>query len=238
MRNSQPQRTMLYSQFTVLIPLLLPLPALAQPHPGSRSLPACTQVGQQVRLTLNTGTVGNVPTADPIWKVVLPTSITPFTTTPVNAPTLWLPNTLTEKWIQPASTGTPSGFPLTTYVYSTQFTTPVDPYLYGNIKVFGGIGADDAWVVKLNGVPLSSCPAGSTQATWCFHSFRAIGPSGLSTFNRFPGFLNTLTIEVRNTLSGSPSVLLVRADVIADCSKCTTPPPPPEPPCGGNPSTC
>jgi hypothetical protein len=204
-----------------------------------RTLPACDRVDQKVRLTVNTGTAGALPppaTADPIWKVLPSTTV--YTTLPVSAPSLWLPNTATERWIQPAATGTPSGFPLATYVYSTQFVTPVDPYLYGSIEINGGIAADDSWTVKLNGVTLSSCAPGSSPSTWCFHSLRPIGPNGWAAFNRASGFLNTLTIEVKNTVAGSSSGLFVKADVVGVCSKCTTPVPPPEPPCGGNPSTC
>jgi len=215
--------------------------AFAQAPLRPRTLPVCSQVGQQVKLTLNTGTAGGFPppgTADPIWRIVLPSAITPFTTKPVNAPAVWLPNSATEKWIQPAATGNPGTFPAGTYVYSTQFVTPVDPFLYSSITITGNFAADDSAIVKLNGVPIANCPAGTNPATWCFHSLKPIPPGvGWPTFNRFSGFLNTLTIEVKNTLANSPSGLLVRADVIGVCSKCTTTPPP-EPPCGGNPSTC
>jgi len=212
------------------------------PHriPPPRILPPCAQVGQQVTLTLNTGIAGGLPppgTADSIWKV-LP-SITPFSTLPFNAPSLWLPNSANPKWIQPAPGGNPASFPVQTYVYSTQFATPVDPYLYTSITITGSFAADDTAIVKLNGIPIATCPGGSTPATWCFHSWHPIPAGvGLSLFNRFPGFLNTLTVEVKNTLAGSTSGLIVRAQVVAVCSKCTSPVPPPQPPCGGNPSTC
>lgn len=220
--------------------LLCLLPAVPQAQQRTRVLPPCSQVGQQVTLTLNTGTAGPLPppgTADPIWKVG--TSATTYSTYPNNPPTWWLPNGANYRWIQPASGGNPIGFPAGTYVYSTQFITPVDPYLYSSITITGNFAADDKAVVKLNGVIIATCPGGSTAALWCFHSWKPI-PSGVGwpTFNRFPGFLNTLTIEVTNTLANSSSGLLVRAQVVAVCSKCTTPIPPPEPPCGGNPSTC
>jgi len=233
---STASRTSISAAWGVVL-AILPVMAQSQTLPP-RTLPACTKVGQQVTLTLNTGTGTG---ADPIWKIVQPTSITPFTTLPFNAPTLWLPNGLSAKWIQPAPGGTPANFPLNTYVYRTQFTTPVDPYLYTSITITGlGYAADDTAIVKLNGVPIASCPGGGTPLTWCFHSWKSIGSVGLSTFNRMgiSPFLNVLEVQVKNTLANSPSGLLVSASVVAVCSKCTTPPPPPEPPCGGNPSTC
>ncbi len=210
-----------------------------QPSAHFRSLPICKDVGQQVKLILNTGTAGAAPpVADPFWRVVAPNALTPFTTTPVNSPSLWLPNSASEKWIQPSPAGNPVIFPLATYVYSTQFVTPVDPYFYTGITVTGDVAADDGFAVKLNGIPLSLCSPGSTPATWCFHSWKPITPPvDWHAFTRTGGFLNTLTVEVKNT-GASPSGLIVRAQVVATCSKCTTPPPPPIPPCGGNPSTC
>lgn len=148
------------------------------------------------------------------------------------------PSAARPKWIQPAPGGNPASFPVHTYVYSTQFLTPVDPYLYTSISLSGSFAADDTAIVKLNGVPIATCPGGNTPATWCFHSWKPIPPAGLSAFNRLGSFLNTLTVEVQNTQAGSSSGLIVQAQVTAVCSKCTSPVPPPNPPCGGNPSTC
>jgi len=204
-----------------------------------RSLPACSHEGQVITLTLNTGTAtGSIPTADPIWHVA--PNVTAYTTTPFNAPTLWLPNTATEKWIQPSAAGPPVGFPIQTYVYTTQFVTPVNPFLYSSITINGKLAADDSAVVKLNGIQIGQNPGGGTPATWAFHNWKPVNSVGVGwpTFNQFPGFVNTLTIEVKNTLAGSTSGLLVHAEVSAVCSKCSSPVPPPNPPCGGNPSTC
>lgn len=203
-----------------------------------RSLPACAEVGQQIELKLNTGTSGGVPTADNYWTITSPAS-TPFSTVPFSAPSLWLPNSATEKWIQPSASGTPASIPSGTYIFSTQFVTPVDPFLYTSITLSGDIAADDMFAVKLNGVPLGACAPGSTSSTWCFHSWRAITPaSDWHAFNRNGNFLNTLTVEVKNTAPSSPTGLIVRARVSATCSKCTTPLPPPSKPCGSDPSTC
>lgn len=138
------------------------LSAEAQVPAPPRQLPPCTQVGQQVTLSLNTGTAGTIPpTADPFWHVVQPTPTTPFTTTPVSPGLLWLPNSATNpKWIQPAPNGSPQNFPVNTYVYSTQFTTPVDPYLYTSITITGGFAADDTAIVKLNAIQIAACPGG------------------------------------------------------------------------------
>jgi hypothetical protein len=208
-----------------------------------RKLPACQTVGQTVTLRLNTGTAGPIPlpaTPDPIWRIVLPTPMVPSTTQPVSAPALWLPNTsITSKWIQPASSGSPKNFPGSTYIYQTQFVTPVNPYLYTSITITGQFAADDSAVVRLNGISIAKCTPGSTIATSCYHSWQSI-PAGVAwpTFNQLGGFLNTLRVEVKNTLPNSPSGLFVAAQVVAVCSKCTTPVPPPAIPCGGNPSTC
>ena len=207
----------------------------AQAQLPPRALPACGQVGQQVTLTLNTGSIGPLPppgTADPIWRVA--PSIIPFTTDPHSA---WVPNSANPKWIQRAPGGNLVNFPVQTHIYTTQFTTPVDPYLYSSITITGSFAADDRAVVRLNGAVIATCIPGSTQASWCFNSWKPI-PLGVSwpAFNRTSPFLNTLTIEVRNTLAASPSGLIVRARIVAVCSKCTSPVPPP--PCGGDPSTC
>jgi hypothetical protein len=218
------------------------VPAVVQAetkHPvPPRVLPSCTQVNQQVTLTLNTGTAGSPPppgTADPIWTVVQQpsTPLTPFTTAAYSAPSLWLPNSANARWIQPAAGGAPINLPVATYVYSTQFTTPVDPYLYTSITITGNFAADDTALVQLNGITIATCTSTATIA--CFHSLQAIPVGvGLPMFNRISPFLNTLTVQVKNTSVG-PSGLFVQAQVIAVCSKCTTPVPPP---CGGNPSTC
>jgi hypothetical protein len=204
-----------------------------------RSVPICKDVGQQVKLQLHTGAVGATPPmADPFWRIVSPAAVTPFTTAPVGAPGLWLPNSSTEQWIQPSAAGSPGTFPAATYVYSTQFVTPVDPYFYSSITVSGDVAADDGFVVKLNGIQLGVCSAGSTSTTWCFHSWKAITQAvDWHAFTRTGNFLNTLTIEVKNT-GASPSGLIVRAQVIATCSKCTTPLPKPAQPCGGTTSPC
>ena len=96
---------------------------------------------------------------------------------------------------------------------STALRTPVDPYLYTSISLSGSFAADDTAIVKLNGVPIATCPGGNTPATWCFHSWKPIPPAGLSAFNRLGSFLNTLTVEVQNTQAGSSSGLIVQAQV-------------------------
>lgn len=211
---------------------------IQHPPVRPRVLPSCTQVNQPVTLTLNTGTAGAPPppgTVDPIWTVVQPPSLTPFTTSPFLFPNGWLPNSA-AKWIQPASGGTPVNLPATTFVYSTQFTTPVDPYLYTSITITGNFAADDSALVKLNGITIATCTPTPTAGVVCFHSLQAIPPGvvGLPMFNRLGSLLNTLTVEVKNTVS-SPTGLFVQAQVVAVCSKCTSPQPPA---CGGNPSTC
>jgi hypothetical protein len=196
------------------------------------TLPMCKQVGQQVTLTLNTGTTppGSI---DPIWTIASPPLLTPFTTSPLfNLGT-------TARWIQPAAGGTPVGFPLNTYVYSTQFFTPVDPYLYTSIQITETYAADDIPVVKLNGVQIAACSPGVSSTTWCFTSLKSLPSIGWPVFNRLgtAPFLNTLTVEVKNTLPAITSGLLVQARVIAVCSKCSIPPPLPDPPCWP-PKTC
>ena len=210
-------------------------------HVSPPVMPPCLKVGQQVTLTLNTGSLGPIPTADPIWTIVSPATIAPFSTAPNNAPTWWLPNTPNPKWIQPDPSGAPATFPLNTYIYQTQFTTPIDPFLYASITISGSFASDDNALVKLNGIPIASCTSGPQVSTACFHIWTAVpAVVGWQTFNRFPGYLNALTIDVANTVAGSTSGLLVRAQVIAVCSKCSIVPPvgPPQPPCGGNPSNC
>jgi hypothetical protein len=211
-----------------------------QAQAPARRLPACKQVGQQVRLTLNTGTAGPLPppaTIDPIWRLAPSTPV--YTTQPFNAPTLWLPNSTVARWIQPSNTGTPGTYPLGTQAYQTLFTTPVDPYLYSSIQVTGAYAADDSTTLKLNGIAIANCPPGTSSSTWCFHGWKPIpATTSWTNFNRAPGYLNTLRFEVANTSPNSPGGLIVRAEVVAVCSKCTTPIPPVEPPCGGNPSTC
>lgn len=205
-----------------------------------RKLPACKQSGQTVTLSLNTGTAGALPppaTVDPFWRL---SSGAPLYSTSVVGPNLWLPNTAASRWVQPANNGgNPAPTPLGTFIYETRFVTPVDPYLYSSITISGAFAADDGAVVKLNGIPLANCTPGSTPTTWCFNKWTPI-PAGVgwTYFNRSSGFLNTLTIEVKNTLAGSPSGALMRANLVAVCSKCTSPVPPVNPPCGGNPSTC
>jgi hypothetical protein len=204
-----------------------------------RTLPACTREGQTVTLSLNTGTAGPLPppaTADPFWRLVSGAPV--FTTSPVG-PNLWLANSPLFRWVQPANNGgNPASYPVATYVYQAKFSTPVDPYLYSSIQINGAFALDDVGDMELNGVPIGKCAGGTTPAAWCFNKWINIGPTGWTNFNRSTGFVNTLTVRVKNTDPGSPSGLLVRANVVAVCSKCTSPLPPVNPPCGGNPSNC
>jgi hypothetical protein len=198
------------------------------PWHATQQLPACSYVGQTVTLPLSTGSGGLQGTPDPIWAV-MPGSA--YSTAPVLG--FWFPNTSNAKWIQPAAGGTPQNFAQGTYVYKTQFATPVHPYLYQSIKITGGFGADDEATVKLNGVPIATCSPS------CFGFARTIPTVGnWQSFATSTGYLNVLTVEVKNTPAGdSPSGLFVRATVTAVCSKCTSPVPPAYQ-CGGNPSTC
>jgi hypothetical protein len=198
-----------------------------------RRLPPCQKDGQTVTLTLNSGTAGPV---DPIWH--LAPSSPAYTTAPYGS-NLWLPNGAGYSWIQPSNNGgQPAFYPLNTYVYEAQFTTPVDPYLYSSIKILGDFALDDIGGVELNNVPIGNCPGGGTPLTWCFNKWTPIGPTSWTNFNRSTGYVNTLKVKVKNTLAGSPHGMVIRVRVQAVCSKCTSPVPPVEPPCGGNPSTC
>jgi hypothetical protein len=93
--------------------------------------------------------------------------------------------------------------------------------------------------MKLNDVPIATC------GTPCFYVKSAFTVSDWRSFARTPtsllfgaGYLNTLTVVVKNTHAGlTPTGLFVRARVTAVCSKCTSPVPEPYQ-CGGNPSTC
>ena len=209
------------------------------PWPIIPQLPACTGVGQPLTLSLNTGSAAPLGTADPIWTVAPGGNA--YSMVPV--PGAWFANTPPRAyWIQPAAGGAPRSFAQGTYVYKTQFVTPAHPYFYRSISIAGTFGADDEAIMKLNDVEIARCSAP------CFQSKRTILPGASGNWRNFTqtptgrpwstGYLNTLTVEVKNTpWWNSPSGLFVRAAVTAVCSKCTSPVPN-VPQCGGNPSTC
>jgi hypothetical protein len=199
--------------------------------PGFQQLPSCSEVGQTVTLplTLNTGTGGPLGTADPIWMVAGAGAY--------STESIWFPNNAPiANWIQPAAGGTWKKFAQGTYVYQTQFATPVHPYFYDSIKVTGNFGADDKATIKLNGNPIAECGdpcfyspptpiSGAEASNW--RNFTQVTTGWVSTY-----YVNTLTVEVTNTPNiDTPSGLFVEATVTAVCSKCTSPLPPPVPQC-------
>lgn len=187
-----------------------------------RLLPDCPGVGRTVTLPLNTGTGGPLGAADLIWTVA--PGPTAYSTS-----SLWLANTASTKWIQPDPAGKPVHFPEGTYVYRTQFATPVDPYLYDSITITGKYAADDEAVIKLNGVPMApQCTPGSS-GTACFKIGKTVAVAGWPRFTRNPtsvwfttAFVNEITVEVSNS-GARYSGLFADLVVTAECSKCTSP---------------
>jgi len=196
---------------------------------ATRTLPACKSQGQVVKLSLDTGTGGPIPTADPIWTITFPSTIAPFSTTKFGS--AWIAPFAGTNWIQPFSSGTPVHTSVQKFIYRTTFDTPVDPFLYGSITITGQYAADDDVVLKLNNIPFAQC----TKAAGCFGPPPQTIPAGTTwtQFNRFPGFHNVITAEVTN--KGVVTGFMMKADIVAECSKCTAVPPP-DAPCRGN--TC
>lgn len=221
----------------VLIGCPLPTPPLngATPTPSATSTATSTPTvlpvvflgpcappavpGQTLVANISTGQgVTSAGLPDPFWRFVPPPPIPPtgpipFTTTPHSA---WVSAPAGSWWIQPSSSGSPSGGPSAGYEVQVLIMPPLSQY--SALRVVGQYAADNTvQSVQLNGTVIGACTPSTSN---CFSSFQPVNfTAAAPTFAPFVGGVNTLHFTVNNI--SNVTGLLVNARVEADCPPAT-----------------